>query len=171
MKQLVLLILCATGGHFAMGQTYISVAPELTNDPGTMAGKSNISLEVGRQWDVFSMGADIGRTTMAKVDKRDTSLYLEFRPNLNIFQQGKFTNTLTLGIGGIFNAKENFMTEFTTGIEYAYSPLYHFNMNFGQYYYSGLSTASTVTFFGISVMRYFKPTKTGALLQGKCVAP
>src|SRR6059058_1248798 len=96
-------------------QTYVSLAPSITNSAGTVAEKSNIAVEVGRQWDVFSLGIDIGRTTMAPVHRgSDTSVYLELRPNLNVFQQGKFTNTFTAGIGGIFHAQEDFMTELTS---------------------------------------------------------
>ena len=98
---------------------------------------------------------------------RDTSAYLELRPNLNIFQQGKFTNTFTAGIGYILNAKENLLTELTSGIEYAYTQKLHFNVFFGQYFYSGKVSASNVTFFGISAMLYFAPTQSGPLIHQK----
>lgn len=145
-------------------QSYLCFAPCVTNSPGTLAEKSNLSLEAGRQWDVFSIGLDIGKSSLGKIKGRDTTLYIETRPNLNIFQQGKFTNTFTPGIGVIFNAKENLMTEFTSGIEYAYTPLIHFNVYFGQFYYSGRESASTVTFFGVSVMKYFSPMHSKALI-------
>ncbi len=145
-------------------QTYISFVPSITNSPGTLAEKSNLSFEVGRQWDVFSLGADIGKTSLGKNVGKDTTIYLEIRPNLNIFQQGKFTNTITPGIGFIFNAKETLVTEVTSGIEYAFSPLLHFNIYFGQYFYSGRESASNVSFFGLSVMRYFKPYKTESMI-------
>jgi len=156
MKRLLLLFFIALTHYSYSQQTYISFIPSLTNSPGTIAGKSNLSLEIGRQWDVFRLGADIGKTSLGKMDGRDTSLYLEVRPNLNIFQAGKFTNTLTPGIGFIFNSKENLVTELTSGIEYSYSPYLHFNIIFGTYYYSGLVSASNVTFFGLSLAYYFK---------------
>ena len=151
----------------APAQTYLQLEPALTNSPGTISSKANVCLELGRQWEVFSLGADIGKTTFEKTVGRDTSLYLELRPNLNIFQEGKFTNTLTPGIGFIFNSKENFMTELTNGIEYSYSPLLHINIFFGQYFYSGLYSASNTTLYGISVMKYFKPSKTKGLIKIK----
>ncbi len=163
--RLLLLCICLLSGMGIQAQTYISLVPSLTNTPGTIADKSNISFEVGRQWDVFSLGLDIGKTSMAKVIGRDTTVYMEIRPNLNVFQQGKFTNTLTPGVGFIINAKENFVTEVTSGIEYSYSDLIHINIYFGQYYYSGLQSGSSVTFFGLSVMKYFKATKTKGLLN------
>ena len=146
-------------------QTYFSFVPSLTNSPGTLAEKANFSFEAGRQWDCFSLGADIGKTSLGKTEGRDTTMYLEVRPNLNVFQQGKFTNTLTPGIGVIFNSKENFMTELTSGIEYAYSPWWHLNIYFGQYYYSGRTSASNVSFFGLSIMYFLKPYTPGALLE------
>src|SRR2546423_15388151 len=136
MRKIVLMVLFSITTAISFSQTYIAFAPSLTNSAGTIAEKSNLSLEVGRQWDVFSLGIDFGKTSLGRVKGRDTTAYLELRPNLNIFQQGKFTNTFTAGIGFIFNAKDNLMTELTSGIEYAYSDKLHFNIVFGQYFYS-----------------------------------
>ena len=148
-------------------QTYLSIAPSLTNTAGSIADKSNIAIEAGRQWEVFSLGLDIGKTTLSKVTIKDTTAYLEIRPSLNVFQQGNFTNTLTIGIGYVFNAKENLLTELTYGIEYAFTPKTHFNVFFGQYFYSGKTSASNATFFGISAMFYFKPNNSGAIIKPK----
>ena len=94
-------------------------------------------------------------------------MYFELRPNLNVFQQGKFTNTLTLGIGYIFNAQQSMMTELTSGIEYAYNSKWHFNITFGQYYYSGKYITSNTTFFGFSLMYYFKNNIQKALINDR----
>lgn len=164
MKQLLLALLLSGSCLLCRSQTYISLVPSITNSPGTLMEKSNLSFEVGRQWDVFSMGLDLGKTSLGKVVGPDTTIYLEVRPNLNIFQQGKFTNTLTPGIGCIFNARETLVTELTSGIEYALNPLIHFNIYFGQYYYSGRTSQSSTTFFGLSIMKYFKPFNSKALI-------
>ena len=144
--------------------TYIEVYHSLTNTPGTFGDKSNLSIELGRQFDVFSIGFDLGMTTLSryKHDSLHTSdgTYIEIRPNLNIFQQGKFTNTLTIGAGYVFGASENFLTELTSGIEYAYSDKLHFNIQFGQFFYSGLNSASSVSFFGTSISYYFSAYKS-----------
>ena len=141
------------------GITYLEVYYSLTNTPGTFGGKSNLSLELGKQWSVFSLGFDVGKTTLETMHGRDTSIYLEIRPNLNIFQQGRFTNTLTVGAGYVFAAKNNFLTELTSGIEYTANDHLHLNVNFGQFYYSGRYTAQSLTFFGVSVSYYFLPYK------------
>ena len=153
------------------GQYYISLAPSLTNTAGTIAEKSNITLEFGKQWDVFSLGAVVGKTSMGKVTGRDTTMYTEIRPNLNIFQQGKFTNTFTAGIGYIFNAEENLVTELTSGIEFAQSEQFHINISFGQYFYSGRYSSSNVTFFGISGMWYFGASHAGSLIKKGTAKP
>jgi hypothetical protein len=101
-------------------QTYISLAPSISNQAGTLADKMNLGLEVGRQWDVFSVGMVIAKNSLQKAIGRDTTTFFELRPNLNVFQQGKFTNTFTAGIGYILNAQENLLTELSSGIEYAY---------------------------------------------------
>ncbi len=151
----------------SFAQTYISLAPSLTNSAGTLAEKSNLAIELGQQWDVFSLGLDAGKTTLTKIKGRDTSAYLELRPNLNIFQEGKFTNTFTAGIGYVINAEENLLTEMTYGIEYSWTQQLHINVVFGQYYYSGKISSSTVTFFGISAAYYFQPNTSGSLIKKK----
>jgi len=164
MKRFCVAFLLSIIANICIAQTYISLAPCITNDAGTFWGKSNLAIEVGRQWDVFSLGIDIGKTSLGKVDGRDTTAYLELRPNLNIFQQGKFTNTFTAGIGYIFNSKQSLMTELTSGIEYAYNDIIHINVYFGQYFYSGKTAASNSTFFGFSVMVYFAKSNPKSLI-------
>jgi hypothetical protein len=158
MKRNVLTLLLGVIANAGFSQTYISLAPSLTNSAGTLLEKGNASVEIGRQWDVFSLGIDVGKTSFGKVRGRDTTAYLELRPNLNVFQQGKFTNTFTAGIGYVFNSKLDLMTELTSGIEYAFNSRVHFNVYFGQYFYSGRVDASDVTFFGASAMFYFLPS-------------
>lgn len=165
MKKMVLLFLAGLLAGTAHAQGYFSLAYALTASPGTISDKSNLSFEYGKQWDVFSVGIDLGKTSLSHVIHRDTTAYVELRPNLNVFQQGRFTNTLTTGIGYVFHAKENLLMEFTTGIEFAYSGKLHFNMFFGQYFYSGRYSASNVNFLGVSAAYYFKPTLTGSVFK------
>src|SRR5450432_3305044 len=165
MRKFLFLTLLFFTVTLAEAQTYISLAPSISNTAGTLADKSNIGIEVGRQWDVFSLGLAIGKTSLEKVHGTDTTTYLELRPNLNVFQQGKFTNTFTAGIGYIFNAQESLLTEITYGIEYSFSPQIHFNIVFGQYYYSGRYSDSNSTFFGVSCMYFFSPTNSKPLIK------
>lgn len=166
---LSMLLLCMIDA--CSGQTYISLAPSLTNTAGTVAQKSNVAIEIGRQWEVFSLGLDVGKTSLGKVTGRDTTGYIEVRPNLNVFQQGRFTNTFTAGIGYIFNAQQNLLTELTSGIEYTCNNSLHINIYFGQYFYSGRYAASNDTFFGVSGVWYFAPAHSGSLVKQKANTP
>ena len=165
MKRNLLTLLLTVTIQVTFSQTYICLTPSLTNSAGTLLEKANASIEIGRQWDVFSLGIDVGKTSLSKVKGRDTTAYVELRPNLNVFQQGKFTNTFTAGIGYVFNSKLDLMTELTSGIEYAFNSRVHFNVYFGQYFYSGRVDASDVTFFGASAMFYFLPSNHHSLIK------
>lgn len=163
-KNLSLVILFFMLQFQLFSQTYVSFAPALTNDAGTIAQKANVGIEVGKQWNVFSLGLVLGKTSLERQASRDSTTYLEIHPNLNVFQQGKFTNTITAGIGYIFNAKQCMMTEFTSGIEYSVNPQFHINISFGQYYYSGRFGSSSSTFWGLSGMYYFLPANPKSLI-------
>lgn len=147
------------------GQTYVALAPSINNQAGSFPEKINLNLEVGRQWDVFSLGIVLGKNSLANGGSPDTTTFVELRPNLNIFQQGKFTNTFTAGIGYTFNSQESLLTELTYGIEYAYTNQLHLNIYFGQYYFSGRYSDSNSTFFGLSFVYYFTPNITKSLIQ------
>jgi len=149
------------------GENYISPMIGLYTGSGTIAQRTTIDIEFGRQWDVFSLGFDIGKNHVEKVNGRDTNWYVEFRPSLNVFQQGRFTNTLTIGLGYIINAQQNIITEFTTGIEYTPSKTWSYNAFFGTYYYSGTTSSSSQNFLGLSVMYYFKESHKKGLFNRK----
>lgn len=140
-------------------QIYVAFVPCMTSTIGNAAAKFSPAMEVGKQWDVFSLGLDIGKTNSSPVRGKDTTTYIEFRPNLNIFQVGRFTNTFTPGIGYVIGA-DAMMLEMTAGLEYACTESLHINMFFGQYSYSGMKSSSSVSFVGISIVKYFMPYKS-----------
>ncbi len=165
MKKTILILLFIATGIAGKSQTYISLMPGFYTGQGTVAQRTTFDMEIGRQWDVFSLGLDFGKTNLTKQVGKDTTFYAEIRPNLNVFQQGKFTNTLTIGLGYVFGAKENVLTEFTTGIEYTPGTTFSYNVYFGTYYFSGEYSASSQNFFGVSAMYYFKQSKKRGLLN------
>jgi hypothetical protein len=165
MRTILLTAIFLTLRMFCFSQTYVAFAPSINNQAGSFPEKINLNLEVGRQWDVFSLGIVVGKNSLAKAGVPDTTTFVELRPNLNIFQQGKFTNTFTAGIGYIFNAQESLLTELTYGIEYAYTNQMHLNIYFGQYYFSGRYSDSNSTFFGLSFVYYFTPNNAKSLIQ------
>ena len=137
-------------------QAYISITSTLSNNYGGFDSKINPSVEVGYQYDVFSLGLVGGKTSLIKMTN-DTTTYTELRANLNIFQQGKFTNTMTIGGGYIFNARNYLLTELTYTIEISLTEHFHINILAGQYFYSGLETMTGETVVGASLVYFFKP--------------
>lgn len=131
-----------------VAQKYIQVYQDFLNTTGSPYEKITYSLEYGKQWDVYSLGFNVG--------KINNFAFTEVKSNLNVFQQGKFTNTLTFGLGYIVNSNTNLLTEISSGIEYSYSNKTHFNIQFGQYYFSGSSDSNNTTFFGISTIYFLK---------------
>jgi len=156
MKIIIINILFFISLNTLFSQSYITFTPSLTTIQGTVLDKSNLSIEVGHQWDVFSLGVVGGKTSLSSCVK-DTTTYFEIRSNLNIFQQGKFTNTFTIGLGYIPNAQNDFLTEVTYTIEYGLSEQFHINILAGQYLYSGLKTTGNEPFIGVSLTYFFKP--------------
>jgi len=154
-----------------ISQTYISIQPSFytslnggtlkTNPPQ----RTTFDIEIGRQWDAISLGLDLGKTTIEKQGGYYDSLapagkwYLEVKPNLNVFRQGKFTNTLTIGFGYVLNSNQNVMNEFTTGVEYDVNPSWSYNVNFGTYYFTGNGLSTNQNFFGFSIVYLFKNKK------------
>lgn len=163
--------------------TYISFAPCVTNEIGTIGTKFSPTFEIGRQFhNIFTIGLSVGKTSCVpsrvygttltgNVIESPSSYYLELRPNLNVYQIGKFTNTITPGIGYVFGPGPALMLETTMGIEYEYTEKLHFNIFFGNYYYSSLSPDPnnnlvhfSPTFWGFSIVKFFRKTKTSALI-------
>lgn len=144
----------------ADAQYYVSVMPAFYTSAGNTGDRLTMDIEVGKQWEVFSLGLELGKTNLSKQIGIDTTLYTELRSNLNVFQQGKFTNTITVGCGYVFNATQNLMFETTTGIEYSISEKIHVNIFFGTYYFSGRNSASSNNFFGMSFVHFFKNKKS-----------
>ena len=160
-KILSLLILLVSMNSYSQdsSKTYISFNTNIISNAGPIDENVSSAIEFGEQWKVFSLGIVTGQISK--------DFYNELRPNLNVFQQDKFVNTFTPGIGYIYNSNEPILIEFTTGIEYSWSDYYHININFGQYYFSGKNSSSSSVFFGASIVRFFKPFKSTGLIISK----
>lgn len=171
-------------------QTYIAFAPCFTNEIGQLRTKYSPTIEIGKQFDnVFTTGLAFGKTNCTSPHSLD-DIYIEFRPNLNVFQLGRFTNTITTGIGYVFGrfsstnsnkfgyvyecgTNEALMLELTSGIEFDYSSEWHFNVFYGNYNYSSFSAPNPepihkdVTFFGFSIVKFLSPSKTKGMFKIK----
>jgi len=156
MKPLIFTLLFVFSAIYTKAQYYISIMPSTYLSSGGYSSRLTADVEFGKQWGDFSMGIELGKTNFTKVKEKDTTTYLEWRPNLNVFHQGRFTNTLTIGIGYVFNAGQNLLTECSSGIEYSINEHYHYNLYFGTYYFAGEETSSNLNFVGMSIIYYLK---------------
>lgn len=154
-KQLIFILSFLMSGQMLKAQLYVSAMPAFYTNAGNTGQRVTMDVEIGKQWNVFSLGLDLGKTNFTKMTGKDTTFYTELRSNLNVFQQEKFTNTITLGCGYVFNAVQNIMIETTTGVEYSFSDKFHMNIFFGTYFFSGKNSASNNNFFGLSLVRFF----------------
>jgi hypothetical protein len=156
MKKLLVLTVVLLLTTMSYSQTYATFSPTLFTTPGTPAQKLSATVEVGRQWDALSLGLCFGKLSFAKQSSGDTTLFLEVRPTMTLFQKGKVTNTVTIGFGHIFNAQENFLVEFSTGLNYAISSKVTCGVCIGNYYNSGQFTSSSNQYAGLSVTYTFQ---------------
>ena len=164
MKKCLLLFLLLCIGLYANSQTqdtiqkYISFNTAIISSAGPLDENISNTLEFGKQWDgVFSLGISFGQISK--------DLYNEIRPNLNVFQVGRFVNTFTPGLGYIYHSNMPVLIEFTTGIEYSWTNTIHLNIQFGQYYFSGKSNQNSNVFIGLSIAKFFNNYKQNALLS------
>ena len=188
MKKIILILILLLP-FISNSQYYISAMPSLyagsngnsNGFGGSLGQRSTFDMEFGYQWEVFSVGLDFGKTTLSKnlpyLDDGNGGkiysttpqgkYYTEIRPNLNIFQQGKWTNTMTIGLGYIYGANENVLMEYSSGIQYTPKEIWSYNLYFGTYYFSGRYSSSSSNFVGISVMYYIKPGKRTGIFNKK----
>lgn len=146
---------------------YVAIAPSFYTTSKNVGERTSLAFEFGRQWDVFSLSITSGKTNFGPSIDADTigeqlpsgKWYVALRPNLNVFQQKKFTNTLTIGAGYVFHSEQYLINEITTGIEYDFNRLLSLNINFGTYYFTGKKAASNQTFFGCS-LNYIIPDRS-----------
>jgi len=163
-KYLTLLILILLSISLS-AQNYIAISNSLSAVPGNIAIKANSSIEFGKQWDVFSLGLVVGETQLNKLSDLST-MYGEIRSNLNIFQQGKFVNTCTMGMGYVANQDHTLLLEISYTIEYSLTEQFHINILAGQYYYSGYINNTNENFVGLSLVYFFKNYKTKSIING-----
>lgn len=129
---------------------YILFSPAYYNGAGTRAEKTNLGIEVGKEFGVFDLGFVVGMNGLDRPG-RDSAFYCEVRPTLDVFTEGKFSSTFTIGIGHMFGAKTNLMTEIAYGITYVPNSRFFFGLYQGQYWFDGKKSAN----FNTAVTAFF----------------
>lgn len=97
---------------------YVSaLADVFVNTHGGFARRFAPGVEFGRTYGIFDFGLATGRINSFS-NGSDTARYIEFRPIINIFSQGRFAEGLCLGGGYVVGAKQALMTEICNSINF-----------------------------------------------------
>jgi hypothetical protein len=168
MKKITIITLLLICTQSAFSQFYLSVSPCYYNGTGSRSQKLSGTVEVGRTFDVLNLGLDYGRTNFAASDKEvgDTSKFVELRPTLTVFQKGNFSSGLTIGIGHVFNAEQNLLTEFSYSIGYNITPNFMIGLFQGNYWFDGKYSASKWEYTGLSLTFSLSSLKKDAMEAG-----
>ena len=122
-----------------------------TNTAGTFNQKVFLSVEVGRTYGIFDIGLATGRLNLvASGNGIDSNWFSEVRPTINVFSKGRFSESLTLGAGFIFNAKQNFLTEITNCINFSPNDNLTIAVCQGNYFFDGSQSTSRAQFMGLA---------------------
>ncbi|MGZ3754360.1 MAG: hypothetical protein ACXVAY_00125 [Mucilaginibacter sp.] len=129
----------------------------LVNTKGGVAKRFSPAIEVGRTYGIFDIGLATGQiNTMASGS--DTTRFIEFRPTINIFSKGRFSEGLCLGGGYVFNAKQGLMTEICNSINFNISANSTIAVVQGYYFFDGTNSNRSAQYMGFSfTYNFLKP--------------
>jgi hypothetical protein len=127
------------------------------NTHGGFAKRFSPSAEFGRTYGIFDIGIATGLMNVLK-GANDTAHYLELRPTINVFSKGRFAESLCLGAGGVFGAKQALMSEICNGINFNISPNVAIAMLQGYIFFDGTNSSRSAQYFGINfTYNFLKP--------------
>jgi len=127
---------------------YISgLADVFVNAHGGVAKRFAPGLEFGRTYGIFDLGLATGRVSSLG---KDTSRYIEFRPTINIFSQGRFAEGLCLGGGYIFGAKQALMTEICNSINFNITTKVAIAITQGYVFFDGTNSSRSGQYMGFT---------------------
>ncbi|SDF74922.1 hypothetical protein SAMN05216464_12812 [Mucilaginibacter pineti] len=122
------------------------------NTKGGVGDRFSPVLEFGRAYGIFDIGLAAGRL---KTAGRDTVAYLEFRPTINVFSKGRFAESLCLGAGYVFGAKQALMTEICNSINFNVSENIQVSVSQGYCFYDGTNSSRTGQYMGLGIAYNF----------------
>ena len=124
------------------------------NTKGSFGQRFSPSVEFGRTYGIFDMGLATGRLNSISSGS-DTTRFLEFRPTINIFTKGRFSEALCIGGGYVFKAKQGLMTEICNSINFNISEIWSVSVLQGYYFFDGTNSSRSTQFFGLNATYNF----------------
>ncbi len=124
------------------------------NSKGNFAKRFSPSFEFGRTYGIFDIGIAAGKLNTISLGS-DTTNFMEFRPTINIFSKGRFSEALCLGAGYVFNADQGLMTEICNSINFNISEIWTVSVLQGYYYFDGTNSSRGTQYMGLNVTYNF----------------
>ena len=132
---------------------YISVLTDIfVNSRGGFAKRFGPGIEFGRTYGIFDLGLATGGVSSLG---RDSSRYIEFRPTINIFSQGRFAQGLCLGGGYLFGAKQALMTEICNSINFNVTTKIAIAITQGYMFFDGTNSSRSGQYMGFTLTYNF----------------
>jgi hypothetical protein len=115
------------------------------NTKGGAAKRFSPSVEFGKTFGIFDIGVSTGRLNSVSKGS-DTSRFLEFRPTINVFSKGRFAESLCLGGGYVFKAKQGLMTEICNSINFNITEKLEVAVQQGYYFFDGTNSSRSTQY-------------------------
>ncbi len=119
------------------------------NTKGGFAKRLSPAFELGRTYGIFDIGLATGRVNSLSSGS-DTTRYIEFRPTINIFSKGRFSEGLCLAGGYVFKAKQGLMTEICNSINFNVSENVALAVTQGYCFFDGTNSNRSAQYMGFS---------------------
>lgn len=147
----VLTVVAVLLSMVSFSQTYVNGLFSYYDGTGTFGQKSMGTVEVGRTWDVLSVGVAGGVTSFT-----GGNAYLEVRPSVTVFQKDRVSVSATLGAGYVFDSPTNLLVEVSGSGNLSLNKNWSLSLFAGKYRFNGKRVATTATFVGTGVTYIFK---------------
>ncbi|MEO8884750.1 MAG: hypothetical protein ABI367_01730 [Mucilaginibacter sp.] len=115
---------------------------------GGVAERFIPSIEVGKTYGIFDIGVASGQFSTTRTD---TTHFFEFRPTINIFSKGRFSEGLCLGVGYVAGAKQALVTEICNSINFNISEKLEVAILQGFYYFDGTNSSRNMQYMGLNL--------------------
>lgn len=124
------------------------------NSKGGLEQRFSPAIEFGRTFGIFDVGLAAGR--LSSLDHGpDTSRFVEFRPTINVFSKGRFSEALCLGAGYVFKANQGFMTEICNSINFNVTEVFALSVQQGYLFFDGTNDHRNEQYMGLTVTYNF----------------
>lgn len=124
-------------------------ANAFVNSKGGFEQRFSPALEFGRTYGIFDIGLATGR--LSSMDHGpDTSRFVEFRPTINVFTKGRFSEALCLGAGYVFKANQGFMTEICNSINFNVTEVFAIAVQQGYLFFDGTNDHRSEQYMGMA---------------------